>query len=263
MVSDDDGETWTTKASAADNNWYSVTVTPTGRLVAVAGSGTGNRVMVSDDDGETWTTKASAADNNWISATVTPTGRLVAVAYSGTGNRVMVSGPETLNPGSLSVNGAAITPGSGTGLTVDDRAKVRKVTYKVTVTFQALSAAATTADKTIATLPAKTRVLAVYADTTTKYIGGGVTAASLILGTSVGGAELIATHDVFTASITRGLADADMGTLMTRAARIQGGAMPSFTGTTNVSARLTTTTANTDQLTQGSTTFYIETEILP
>lgn len=33
---------------AADNDWHSVTVTPTGRLVAVAISGTGNRVMVSD-----------------------------------------------------------------------------------------------------------------------------------------------------------------------------------------------------------------------
>ena len=44
------GTTWQIRVSAADNNWLSVCLhTPTGRLVAVANSGTGNRVMTSDE----------------------------------------------------------------------------------------------------------------------------------------------------------------------------------------------------------------------
>jgi len=45
-----DGITWTTQASAADNQWSSVTWGgPTGqeKFVAVAATGTGNRVMTS------------------------------------------------------------------------------------------------------------------------------------------------------------------------------------------------------------------------
>jgi len=56
------------------------------------------------------------------------------------------------------------------------------------------------------------------------------------------------------------LADADMGTTLVRAAAVQGGTLPSWTATTVVSVRLTTTTANTDQLTAGSTTYYIVTD---
>jgi len=154
----------------------------------------------------------------------------------------------------------SITIGSGTGLTVDSTGNVNRQVYKVTVTYLALAAAATTADKVIGTLPAKTKIVGVYADTTTKYIGGAVTATALILGTTTGGAELIATHDVFAAAIMRGLVDADMGSLMTRAAAIQGGTLPSWTATNDISVRITTTTANTNVLTQGSTTFYIITE---
>lgn len=161
------------------------------------------------------------------------------------------------------IGGPTITAGSGTGLTVNDTGSVRRLCYKVTTTFAAFSAAATTGDKTICTLPAKTRVLSAYADTTTKYIGGAVSAATLRLGISAGGVEVIASHDVFTAAVTKGLLDADMGTSMTRAAAIQGGYMPSFTATTTLVARITTTSAFTNVLTQGSTTWYIETVVLP
>jgi hypothetical protein len=60
-----------------------------GLFVAVANTGTGNRVMTSPD-GITWTARTSAADNQWHSVTWSPeAGLFVAVAYSGTGNRVM------------------------------------------------------------------------------------------------------------------------------------------------------------------------------
>lgn len=156
-----------------------------------------------------------------------------------------------------------VTPGSGTGLSVIEQGAPTRAVHKVTVTYAALAAAAVTADKTIATLPAKTRLVSIIADTTTKYIGGAVTAATLIVGKSAGGNEYIVSHDVFTAAVTKGLADADLGTSITRAGAIQGGDLPSWTATTAVTVRLTTTTANTNALTQGSTTYYLVTETMP
>lgn len=84
--------TWITKASSADNSWNSVCWSPElGLFVAVAQSGTGNRVMTSPD-GTTWTSRTSAADNQWSSVCWSPElGLFVAVSVSGTGNRVMTS----------------------------------------------------------------------------------------------------------------------------------------------------------------------------
>ncbi len=83
------GDAWTARTSAADNAWFGVTF-GNGLFVAVATSGTGNRVMTSPD-GITWTARASAADNDWLGVTFA-NGLFVAVAQSGTGNRVMTSG---------------------------------------------------------------------------------------------------------------------------------------------------------------------------
>jgi hypothetical protein len=86
------GITWTTRTSAADNNWISVVWAPELSIfVAVAFTGAGNRVMTSLN-GISWTTRASAADNQWISVTWAPELSLfVAVAQSGAANRVMTS----------------------------------------------------------------------------------------------------------------------------------------------------------------------------
>ena len=85
---------WTARSSAADDSWRSVTwAKELGLLVAVAASGTGNRVMTSPD-GITWTARTSAADNGWLSVTwAKELGLLVAVSYTGAGNRVMTSPP--------------------------------------------------------------------------------------------------------------------------------------------------------------------------
>jgi hypothetical protein len=79
---------WTSQTSAANNAWRSVTY-GSGLFVAVATSGTGNRVMTSPD-GINWTLGTSAADNFWRSVTY-GSGLFVAVASNGTGNRVMTS----------------------------------------------------------------------------------------------------------------------------------------------------------------------------
>lgn len=83
---------WVSSATPGDNNWLSVCWSPDLHLfVAVAGTGTGNRVMTSPD-GAAWTLGTSPADNSWISVCWSPELRLfVAVASSGTGNRAMTS----------------------------------------------------------------------------------------------------------------------------------------------------------------------------
>ena len=84
-----DGITWTSRTSAADNQWFSVAY-GNGLWVAVSNTGTGNRVM-SSPDGITWTSRTSAADNQWLSVAY-GNGLWVAVSLDGTGNRVMTSG---------------------------------------------------------------------------------------------------------------------------------------------------------------------------
>lgn len=164
------------------------------------------------------------------------------------------------------VEDALITSGSGTGITVDNRSLIQQV-YKVTTTYAAYTDSDLTKGIVIATLPAKTRLVAAYADTTVAYAGTDITAATLEVGvTAEGAAEILATHNVFAAPILVGELDADMGTGMTRAAKEQGAYMPSFTGTTAVYATIDATTGAATtlaDLTAGSTTFYLITERLP
>ena len=82
------GVNWTSRVSAADNDWSSITY-GNGLFVAVASSGTDNRVMTSPD-GITWTAQDSVVDNDWSSVTY-GNGLFVAVATTGSGNRVMTS----------------------------------------------------------------------------------------------------------------------------------------------------------------------------
>ena len=154
-----------------------------------------------------------------------------------------------------------ITAGSGTGITVNSLGHLNRQTYKVTTTYAAYADTDTKKGLVIATLPAKMKIVGFYSETTAAYTGGAVSATMLRVGvTAEDAAEIIADHDVKTAVVTKGLTDADMGTSMTRAAQIQGGYLPSWTGTTAIYATINTTDANTNVLTTGSTTFYIVTE---
>jgi len=163
--------------------------------------------------------------------------------------------------GQVKNTAANITVGSGTGITVNSTGNLNRQVYQVTTTYDAYTDIDTTKGIVIATLPAKTKLVGVYADTTTKYLGGAVNAATLEVGiTAEGAAEILAAHNVFTAAILSGLADAEMGTSMTRAAAIQGGYLPSWTGTTAIYATIDTTAGNLNALTQGVTVFYLVTE---
>ncbi len=112
-TSADLGVNWTQRASAADNDWSGIAY-GNGLFVAVAATGTGNRVMTSLD-GITWTARTSAADNNWKSVTY-GNGLFVAVAYSGVGNRVMTS-PDgivwTARTSAADNNWVSVTYGNG------------------------------------------------------------------------------------------------------------------------------------------------------
>ena len=116
----DTGRTWAVQQSVADNQWYSV-VYGNGLFVAVANSGSGNRVMTSPD-GITWTARQSAADNYWNGVTY-GNGLFVAVA-GGTNNRVMTS-PDgitwTARQGTANNNWYSVTYGNGLFVAVTTR----------------------------------------------------------------------------------------------------------------------------------------------
>ena len=178
------------------------------------------------------------------------------VPFPGAGGGQNVS---CIYPDALRVTAGNITQSASTGTLTLESGSVTTQTYKVSVT-RGFAGAALTADVVIATLPAKTRLISIIADTTTAWSGGGVSACLQTIGTTLGGAELIASYNCFSAAITRGLVDADMGTSMTRAAAVQGGTIPSWSTTTPIYLRITTTTANTNALTQGETIVYLITE---
>ena len=156
-----DGITWTTRTYPVDNRWISVTCGgPTGeeKFVAVASSGTGDRVMTSPD-GITWTTQTSAADNEWTQvAWGGPTGqqKFVAVANSGTGDRVMTSGLTVSTPSAPTIN--SITSGDGSLIVsftaaADGGSPITNYKYSTDgVTYSALNPASTSSPFTISGL---------------------------------------------------------------------------------------------------------------
>ena len=84
------GMGWSPLPCPAALDWRAICWSPERRLfVAVASSGTGNRVM-SSPDGISWSTHPSPADHDWQAICWSPERRLfVAVASSGAGDRVM------------------------------------------------------------------------------------------------------------------------------------------------------------------------------
>ncbi len=89
VMTSSDAVTWTGRSSATEA-WQSVCF-GNGTYVAVANTGTGNRVMTSSSAGVAWTSQVSAADNQWSSVCYGEDGVFVAVSIDGVGNRVMTS----------------------------------------------------------------------------------------------------------------------------------------------------------------------------
>ncbi len=86
------GASWTSRTSAVNNNWQSVTygiVNGNGKFVAVSNTGTNNRVMTSTD-GISWTVGTSASSKNFFGVTY-GNGKFVAVSANSGATAAMYS----------------------------------------------------------------------------------------------------------------------------------------------------------------------------
>jgi hypothetical protein len=211
----------------------------------------------------------SSGQVGWTASATDPTGALDTVLCRGAANVIGIGGCTSSFPAikrtstvlevkladdsaytdmnALGVfpTSARITGSAVTGVTVNGVGGVYTTVYKVVVASTAFTSAAVTSDVTIGTLPAKTQLLAVYADLTQTFACTATCTSSTLsftLGSSAGGTDLLLTFDADAATTQRGLADADLGASLTRATAIQGGKLFSWTATTPVSLRLTSGT---------------------
>lgn len=177
--------------------------------------------------------------------------------------------PTSVTTPSVYPTAAHITVGSGTGITVNSTGEVRRTVYKVTIARTAFVCAAVTCDVTLATLPAKSRLVGIVADLTQQFACTATCTSSTLsmtVGSAAGGTQYLASFDADAAVARFGLLDADLGTALVRAAAVQGGDLPNWTGTTAVSLRLTSGTGNigtgaATNLSTGSVTFYLTVEV--
>jgi hypothetical protein len=127
VVTSPDGITWTKQNAAAPNSWRGLTFA-NNLFVAVATSGTGDRVMTSPD-GINWTVRTSPADNEWYSVAY-GNDLFVAVSITGSGNRVMTS-PDginwTIGSSAANNNWYDVTYGNGMFVTVSNSGSGNRV----------------------------------------------------------------------------------------------------------------------------------------
>lgn len=162
--------------------------------------------------------------------------------------------------GSLAVMGSGPTIDSlSAGISFDGVARVNRTMTALTLTFADFSTAATSLSLTILGLPKRTKITGIYADVTAAFTGVAGTV-QLRAGTTASGVQLLVAADVKSAAVTLGLADADLGASITRAAAIQGGYIPNWTAATNIFCQLVSGSGNLSGLTTGSVTFYVELE---
>jgi hypothetical protein len=168
----------------------------------------------------------------------------------------------TLNVGFRSGESPQLTFQNTTLVTQVAQMVSSRKTVKVTIPYSALAGfAALSAQLAIATIPARARVVSVIADTTTGFSGGAIATITASVGRSASGVQFIATHSVAAAG-TKGLIDADMGTELTRAAAVQGGAIASWTIATNVYVSFVSTGANLNAATAGSLDLYFTLDLM-
>jgi hypothetical protein len=238
------------------------------------GTGTASQLRLAEGNGVTRLTNNAGTDFARLQFGGT-TSSFPAIKRSGTAIQARLaddSGWARVEGERFLASLATITAGSGTGISVVNEGQLQRQVYKVTIDRTAFVCAALTCDVTIATLPAKTSVLSVYGHIETVFACTATCTSStlsMLLGSTAGGAQYLASFDADLSTSVFGDADAELGTTMTRAAAIQGGnAVPNFSSTTPVNLRLTSGTGNigngsATNLSQGSVTFYIVTERLP
>jgi hypothetical protein len=164
-------------------------------------------------------------------------------------------------------NGGISTYQLQVGTTVNAQGRISESVYKVTIPHAVWTAADVAQSIIVGALVPKAKIIGIISDTTIAYAGLGGTI-QLNVGVSSGGSELIVAHDVKSGVVTKGLADADLGTSINRTNAVQGGYIPSWTGHTYLYATLTSGTGNlgngsATNLSNGSTTIYVTTQAMP
>lgn len=171
--------------------------------------------------------------------------------------------------GRFLIESAALQPASiPSGVTKVYAGSIRTAWTKVTIPKDVWVAAALQQGYQLGSIPAKSKIRHVIADTTEAFAGGGLGGTiQLSVGTAVAGTNLLVAHDVKTAPVTAGLVDADLGANINRAAAVAGGHIFSWSATTPIYVTLTSGAGNlgngaVTNLTNGTVTLYIELELL-
>jgi hypothetical protein len=156
---------------------------------------------------------------------------------------------------------AIITPNAGNiSASTVYNGRLKHFTLARTVNFGTFKAAANQENVLLFQLPAKTKLRSIIVDTTIAFTGNGSTY-NLLLGTSGGGNQLILSHSVLS-TVTKGLADGDLGASIARAAATQGGLIISWTATGDIYCQLASDAnlgnGTTTNLLTGSFTVYLE-----
>jgi hypothetical protein len=227
----------------------------------------GGQYLVTDNihlyDGCTWDVKTKYNESSyfkWID--------LGTMIGGSSGGSATTNSPKMRVLGGVNIERDTLTPLTlAAGGTINSLGHMARAVYKCTISYTAFTANAVKHEFVLATLPAKTAILGCYCDTTVAFAGlaGTIT---IEVGTAGSLADLIALHDVKTATVTKGLADADLGAGLARATAVQGGTIKSWTGASQPHLTLRSGTGNVGNgtvtnLTAGSVTVYLITETMP
>lgn len=131
--------------------------------------------------------------------------------------------------------------------------------YTVTVPYTALQNASLGKLLTVATIPVGAIIQGVVAETTETFTGGDISAVTLVVGLTGGATnDLILSHSVFTAAITKGLLNADLGTIIAKAGtQTQFGWMPAASKAVTMTFAGTATLSTFADLATGSIKLHI------
>lgn len=157
---------------------------------------------------------------------------------------------------SCSITG--ISPGVNVNMNGGFIGRLGDTWARIIIPFATLQAGALTKDLAILAVPAASQITKAIAQVTTAFTGP-AGPLNFILGTTVGGAELLAS---FSASSIAdfGLVNADMGTALAPAALVQGGDYAFWAAGGFIRLRLTSGSGNLSGLTAGSLRLFIKTD---
>lgn len=159
-----------------------------------------------------------------------------------------------------------ITSGKDPFVVVVANGGLQRQVFKVRIPKEAWRGAAVSQEIRLGTTDVRTRIVGCFCDTTVAFAGLAGTI-QLQIGSASGLSDLILLHDVKTAAVTKGLADADLGAMLARATAVQGGG-GSWTGGNDIYAKLFSGTGNVGtgavtNLTAGTVYVYVVTEVMP